>query len=134
MEISRTVAVQPDVLIQIIDDVLPEHQGYATNNSNHTRIMLADDAILSLQAKAQDILLNYDELTVTASTTTMTEGDADPVVTCNDADILTDVTVGYIVLLDGVVYATGTDTVVTWDRDWETVHHHLVYLFDLKRL
>lgn len=61
-------------------------------------------------ANAQAILDNYGGLTVNADKTTMTEGDADPVitVTSNDASL------GYVVLdEDSAVYASGDDSPVS---------------------
>lgn len=38
---------------------------------------------------------------------TITEGDPDPVVRCDDAKIISDASVGYVVMLDGELYASG---------------------------
>ena len=73
-----------------------------------SRIHITD---ASDQSTAETIFNNWGSLTVTADKTVMDEGDADPVVTCNDASISSDSDVNYIVLLDGDVYASGTTTV-----------------------
>lgn len=75
------------------------------------RVHIPDATSQAKQDQIQSALDNYGALTVTADKTTMTEGDADPVVSCNDAAISGDATVGYAVLLDGQLYADGTDTV-----------------------
>jgi len=76
-----------------------------------TILHLPDGVTAQQQSDAHSILSNYDSLTVNADKTTMTEGDVDPVVSCSDAVIANDADVSYIVLLDGVVYASGSTTV-----------------------
>ena len=63
------------------------------------------------QDKANAIFNNYDRLIVNSDKTVMTEGDTDPVISCNDVLIAGDSDVGYVALLDGIEYASGTTTV-----------------------
>ncbi len=84
--------------------------GVSSSSDGKSTIHLLDDSQAN-QDIANDILNNYDTLVVTADKTTMDEGDVDPVVTCNDASISGDSDVGYVVLLDGTVYASGTTPV-----------------------
>lgn len=74
-------------------------------------IHLPDGVSAGDQTIAQSILDNWSSLTVTADKTVMNEGDADPVISCNDVAIVGDTNVYYVTLLDGEVYANGTDTV-----------------------
>lgn len=86
----------------------------------NSRIHLVNDTPAN-RAKAQGIFDNWDGLTVTADKTTMTEGDADPVITCADALIAGDAEVRYLVLLDGEPYAEGTDTVTAGESEMTLV-------------
>lgn len=61
-------------------------------------------------ANAQSIFDGYGQLTVNADKTTMTEGDADPVITVSSNDA----TLGWVVLDDdGQIYASGEDAPVS---------------------
>ena len=71
-----------------------------------TRIHLLSDSP-SNQNVASALLNNFGNLSVNADKTVMNEGDADPVIICNDADIATDTEVSYLVLLDGEGFAEG---------------------------
>ena len=75
-----------------------------------TAIHLIDESQAN-QDIAQDILDNFDSLTVTASATNINEGDPDPVITCNDSAIVNDAEIGWVVIVDGDIYADGTTTV-----------------------
>lgn len=68
-----------------------------------TIVHLDDATTPADQTKVENILANYGGLTVNADKTTMTEGDAAPVITVSSADA----TLGYVVLLDGNKYASG---------------------------
>lgn len=106
--ISNTI-----IEIDILDNMARSILGIATSGvsvSDKSIIHLLDES-QSNQDKAQAILDNYNTLTVTADKTTMNEGDADPVISCNDVAISADANVNYVTLLDNEVYASGTDTV-----------------------
>lgn len=70
-------------------------------------IHLVDSASATKQNQAQKILDNWDNLSPLASVSSMTYGDSDPTITQTS----TDVDVNYIVLFDGVEYASGVATV-----------------------
>lgn len=74
-----------------------------------TSLHLPDNASTQQQADAQSILTNFGNLTITADKTTMTEGDADPIITVSSGDA----ELGYRVLLDGEEYDSGTVAVVS---------------------
>ena len=57
---------------------------------------------------AQAIFDGFGDLAVSASVVSMTEGDTNPVVTCNDSAISGDASLGYLVTMDGIEYASGT--------------------------
>lgn len=99
-----------DVIDIAIRALVPTANGVSTGPYG-TLIHLPDGTSNENQDKASNLLNNVDNLTVTASVSTMTEGDADPIVTCNDPSIASDPSIGYIVLLDGTIYASGSDTV-----------------------
>jgi|GEM_PF-1407425 len=113
IDIQRTLNVNFAVLQHIIGDVLPLQAGVSSNNSNDTRIHLPDTATVAQQSQAQNLLDNYSNLPVSASTNSLTEGDPDPTITCDDSSITGDTQLGYIVLLDGQSYADGTTPVTS---------------------
>ena len=97
--------------IGVIDNMLKTHVPSAVGVSvgpSGTKLHLPDDASASDQNKAQKIIDNWGNLTLTASTTSMTVGDADPTITedTNDTDL------NYVVLLDGELYGSGVETAV----------------------
>jgi hypothetical protein len=108
------ISIEAVANTQLLDPVAREGLGVATSGvsvgGGSSRIHLLDDS-QSNQDIANDILNNYDGLVVTADKTSMVEDDADPVISCADVMIASDSDVGYIVLLDGVEYASGTDAV-----------------------
>ena len=72
-------------------------------------VLLADTP--ELITTAEEILNGHASLTVEASPTELVENTGDVTITCDDALIAGDADVGYIVLLDGALYASGTDAV-----------------------
>ena len=72
-------------------------------------VLLADTP--ELIETATNILNGYQLVTVTADPETMTEGAGDVTITCNDPLIAGDGDAGYVVLLDGALFASGRDTV-----------------------
>ncbi len=111
MDISKSIVANTTVLDATARAALPSSVSGVSVNSVSI-IHLLDDSQAN-QYTANAVLDAYGTLTVTADKTTLTEGGADPVITCNDALIAGDAEVGYVVLLDGEVYATGTDTVTS---------------------
>lgn len=83
-----------------------------STRGNTAVILLHDSASGGDQVNANRILENWGTLVVSADKVTMAEGDADPVVSCADGAIASDGSVGYVVLQDGEVYDSGTDTLV----------------------
>jgi len=77
-----------------------------------TAVHVADDTSNDDLYAISDALNGYGTLPVSADKTTMTEGDADPVISCNDAAIAGDSDVGYVALLDGGLYDSGVESVV----------------------
>lgn len=95
----------------IARDILGEDISGVSVGDN-SRIHLLNDN-QSNRDKCNAIFSGSAQLTVSASTTSITEGDTDPVITCNDNSIAGDADVGYAVLIDGDIYATGTTNVVS---------------------
>ena len=60
---------------------------------------------------ATNILEGYNTLAVTSDPAIMTEGAGDVTITCNDPLIANDSEVGYVVLLDGALFASALDIV-----------------------
>jgi len=76
-----------------------------------TILHLPDDASVVQRERAQALFDNAGGLNLVASATVLNEGDADPTISCNDAVLSADSNVGYVVVLDGESYSSGTDTV-----------------------
>ncbi len=68
-----------------------------------TILHLPDDASVVQRERAQALFDNAGGLNLVASATVLNEGDADPTISCSN--------VGYVVVLDGESYSSGTDTV-----------------------
>lgn len=77
---------------------------------DYSAIVLLNDTP-ELITTAEEILNGHASLTVEASPTELVENTGDVTITCDDALIAGDADVGYIVLLDGALYASGTDAV-----------------------
>lgn len=110
IDVTRIIEIELDALHTITHALLTE-SAVSTNSNHHTRIHLPDSASTVEQNKAQAILDNYLSLPISASATALTEGDAAPTITCDDSVIAGDTEVGYVVLLDGDLYADGTTPV-----------------------
>lgn len=91
------------------------------------------DASLTNQKRAGDVLNHFGALRVTADKTTMTEGEADSVVSCHDAVIANDAELGYLALLDDEIYAQGRERVlsgrVSLTLDSPTAGVYVIYLY-----
>jgi hypothetical protein len=107
------ISTQLNLPVKIIDAIAREILGDVISGvsvGDNTRIHLLD-ASLENQGIANSILNNFGGLTVSADTTSMTEGDANPAIHCTDGAIASDSDVGYIVLLDGEQFAQGITSV-----------------------
>ena len=71
------------------------------------------DASPANQKRASDVMNHFGALRVRADKTVMTEGEADPVISCHDAAIAGDTELGYLALLDNGIYAQGRDRVLS---------------------
>ncbi len=106
MDIASDIITNIEALNAIVRDVLNVATFGVSVNDNGSTIHLID-ASLANQDNARAILDGWGGLAIVPSVTSMNEGDADPTVTCNDALIASDANMGYIVLLDGEIYASG---------------------------
>lgn len=107
IEITDGTNYPIDVVNNMLTTIVPDSLGVSTGPYG-TRLHLPDDASTSEQNKAQKIFDNWGNLNLTVSTTSMTVGDADPTVTYDTSDD----DLNYVVLLDGVEYATGAEAPV----------------------
>ncbi len=109
------IAIQSAVPARFLDLAARQALGKGTSGvsagGGASRIHLVD-ASPANQRRASDVLNYFGALRVTADKTTMTEGEADPVISCQDAAIAADTELGYLVLLDDEIYAQGRDQVV----------------------
>jgi hypothetical protein len=108
IEITDATNYPIDVVNNMLTTIVPDSLGVSTGPYG-TRLHLPDDASTSEQNKAQKIFDNWGNLNLTASTTSMTVGDADPTVTYDTSDD----DLNYVVLLDGEVYGSGAEAPVT---------------------
>ena len=77
---------------------------------DYSAIVLLNDTP-ELVETATNILDGYNTITVTSDPAIMTEGAGDVTITCNDPLLANDSDAGYIVLLDGALFASGTDSI-----------------------
>jgi len=77
---------------------------------DYSAIVLLNDTP-ELVETATNILVGYNTLTVTSDPAIMTEGAGDVTITCNDPLLANDSDAGYTVLLDGALFASGTDSI-----------------------
>ena len=111
MDIIINGTYPAEALNQIARNALGSATSGISIGGGRSRIHLVN-ASPSNQDTANAILNNFGELIVSADKTTMNEGDADPIITCSDPAISGDSDLGYLVMLDGVEYDAGTDTVI----------------------
>ena len=119
-------------LADVVDVMLRDHvstAGGVSTGPYGTILHLPDGASASDQNKAQKIFDNWDNLTITIDKTSMDVGDADPVITYDTAD--TDV--GFVVLLDGKIYASGSEApvagTVTLELDAPEAGDYDIYVY-----
>ena len=102
IDLSLVSVIPPQVADVMLRDAYPSAIGVSTGPYG-TIFHLPDG---STTTTAQAILDGYGDLTVNADKTTMTEGDADPVITVDSGDA----SLGWLVLDEtGDVYASGDD-------------------------
>ena len=77
---------------------------------DYSAIVLLNDTPELIET-AQEILTGYQELSVQADPLELTEGTGDVTITCNDSLIAGDADAGFVVLLDGALYASGTNSI-----------------------
>jgi hypothetical protein len=110
MDINKQLLFPSEVLKTILSSNIPSAGGVSTGPYG-TIIHLEDSASIAVQLLAQAILDNWDALTVLSTSTELTEGDTDPVITVASGIGATE-ELGYAVLLDGEEYDTGDVTAV----------------------
>jgi len=100
----------------LLDHITRQVMGRATSGisvgGGFSRIHLLNDSAAN-QRRASDILNHFNTLQLLETRTSIREGEADPVIRCRDQAIANDKDVGYLVLLDGEVYAKGSDSVIS---------------------
>lgn len=77
---------------------------------DYSAIVLLNDTP-ELVDTATNILDGYNTLAVTSDPAITTEGAGDVTITCNDPLLANDSDAGYVVLLDGALFASGRDVV-----------------------
>ena len=112
MDVSRNIEAPARALDAVARDVLGEATCGVSVGGGRSRIHLLDASALNRQ-RAKDILSNFGALQLSASATTLDRGAADPVISCRDSAISGDSELGYLVTLDGEVYAEGADQVAS---------------------
>ena len=110
INITTDTIEQATIVDSIVRLAIPNVLG-VSSGAYGSIIHLPGGASAGDQTIAQSLLDNYNSLTVTVDKTVMNEGDADPIISCNDGAIVADSNVYYVTLLDGEFYASGTDTV-----------------------
>lgn len=121
----------------VIQDMISTHVptviGISTESGTNYKmtIHLPDDASASHQNRANKIFDNWGNLNLTASTTTMAVGDTNPTITYDTGDS----ELNYVILLDGNVYASGTETVIagtlTLELDSPEAGTYEIYVYRL---
>lgn len=112
MDVSGNVEMPALSLDAAARDILGEATSGVSVGGGRSRIHLLDAGALNRQ-RATKILSNFGALQLSASATNLDQGAADPVIRCRDSAISGDSELGYLVTLDGEVYATGNDIVAT---------------------
>lgn len=97
-------------LDSIARGILGDNTAGVSIAKSYSAIVLLNDAP-ELVETATNILDGYNTLAVTSDPAIMTEGAGDVTITCNDPLLANDSEAGYVVLLDGALFATGRDAV-----------------------
>lgn len=112
MDITSAGTYETELLDHVARKVLGRATSGISVGGGFSRIHLLSSSAVN-QRRASDILNHYNTLQLDTDKTTMSEGKADPVIRCRDLAIANDSEVGYLVLLDGEVYAKGSEKVVS---------------------
>ena len=80
------------------------------STADYSAIVLLNDTPELIET-AQEILDGYEKLSVQADPLELTEGAGDVTIICNDPLIAGDADAGFVVLLDGALYASGTNSI-----------------------
>ena len=112
MDIRKAKSMPIHFLDLIARDVLGESISGVSAGGGVSLIHLVDDSPIN-RRRCDDILSYFGALLISANKTRMTEGQAEPVISCRDDAIRDDSEMGYMVLLDGEVYAQGSDLVTS---------------------
>ena len=97
-------------LDSIARGILGDNTAGVSIAKTYSAIVLLNDTP-ELVETATNILDGYNTITVTSDPAIMTEGTGDVTITCNDPLIANDSDAGYVVLLDGALFASGTDSI-----------------------
>ena len=129
IDISSETWRNPHVLDSILKEIVV---GGLSTGPYGVIVHLPDGATASDQNKAQKILDNWGNLSPDIDKTSMNVGDADPVVTFDTADS----DMGYVVLLDGKFYGSGSEAVVagtlTLELDSPEAGEYDIYIYRLQ--
>jgi len=97
-------------LDSIARTILGDNTAGVSIAGTYSAIVLLNDTPELIET-ATNILDGYNMITVTSDPAIMTEGAGDVTIACNDPLISSDAEVGYVVLLDGALFASGRDVV-----------------------
>lgn len=112
MDIISAGILEAGLLDHITRQVIGRGASGVSVGGGVSRIHLLNDSAAN-QGRASDILNHFNTLQLAETGISMREGEADPVIRCRDLAIANDSEVGYLILLDGEVYAQGVDSVVS---------------------
>ena len=90
--------------------ILGDNTAGISISESYSAIVLLNDTPELIET-ATNILDGYNTLAVTSDPAIMTEGAGDVTITCNDPLLANDSDAGYVVLLDGALFASGTDSI-----------------------
>lgn len=110
INISNALQGNAKVLDAIFRDAIPSVVGISTN-SDGVIVHLPDGISQASEILTDTILGVYGDLVVTTDKTSMTDLET-ATITCSDDAISSDSSVGYVVLLDGMLYSSGDNPVV----------------------
>lgn len=89
--------------------ILADNTAGVSTGDYSTIVLLSDTS--EIVQTAETILNGHEMLSVETDVSEIDEGAGDVTITCNDVAIADDTEVGYVVLLDGEMYDSGTDVV-----------------------
>jgi hypothetical protein len=107
---SSTIWDSATGLDKIARAILGDNTAGVSIAGTYSAIVLLNDTPELIET-ATNILDGYNTITVTSDPAIMTEGAGDVTITCNDPLLANDSDAGYVVLLDGALFASGTDSI-----------------------